>query len=218
VIFEEDNLLRNKNISEQILNFYNNSEYREICQTFLASKGIYSLCNYYYSVYNVTLRVNQGYVFHCIVSDPDSITTPYIQGTEYMIKITKDFVIIDWYKSKLTSGIEDKYWLSLDLNTHEEIEYYILEFVKDDLGELKGAIATKYDTKTKVKLATTYFVHYDNLSEEKQKQLDSIPYGKTMVGYRERNGQFIIEYLPSHFQHMFDEHNIQSFDPALLVN
>lgn len=204
-----------------MLEFYNNSQYKGTCQIFLASKGIYSPCSYYYSVYNVTLRVNQGFVFQCIIPDQiDGIenTSNNTQGTEYGVKITKDFVITDWYKSKLIPGIEGKYYSRLDLDNNQEIEYYTSEILKDELNRVTGVLETKYDTKTKEELAKTLFTHYNNLPEEKQKQLDSIPYGKTMTGYRERDGQFIIEYLPSFFQHMFDEHNIQSFDPKLLTN
>lgn len=167
-----------------VCDLLNNSKFQLAAQNFLSGKGVDMRCKYSYAVSDPTTQKSASYVFFAT----DKITVGYyVKVNIAQCKVT------EWYRhDDIQRKIPGSYWVALDINTNELVEYYKTETVEG------VNVEKKYNAKTNEFLVANYFQKFAELTPEQQDSIKDLPFKRTTVCWSNKPGGFTVEFLPTY--------------------
>jgi len=175
---------KNADKIRMVCDLMNNSKYKTIAQNFLTQKNIGLGCKYSYSISDPATQKPAAHVFFATDKTKDG----------YFIKVSRATdSVSEWYINEEIANIaEPAKWSSLDLNTNQKLEYYVLEKVDGVF------IETKFDSNTNEQMVTNHFQKFNEMTVEQQESIKDLPFKRTSVCWSNKASGFTVEFLPAY--------------------
>jgi len=169
---------------QAVFDFFNDSEYRTLAQSFLTQKGIDRECIYWYSVADENSNKALAHVFFAWEVD---------NQTAYFVKVNRAAnAVTEWYRTdNLNEANTPASWVALDILTNTVKEYYVNEMVDGVF------IEHKHDAATKERTATNVFQGFVLFTQEQQDKIKNLPLKQTCFMWKNKPTGLTVEFLPS---------------------